>query len=243
MTARISTCILLLAALSAAPALADVASFTSIQDNTLYVNDGELSSGAGPTMFSGATGAFGTGARRALVQFDLSSIPTGSTVTAVQLRLVVNQTVSGSYPIGVRRVTASWGEGTSDAGDNGGQGTQATANDATWLHRFYNGTFWTNPGGDFAGANSATTNVTGLGAYTWGSTAQMVFDVQGWVTNPATNFGYLLLGNEAAVGSAKRFATRESTIEENRPQLTVTYTPPSVPVAESTWSRIKALTQ
>ncbi|HEX7877936.1 MAG TPA: DNRLRE domain-containing protein, partial [Candidatus Eisenbacteria bacterium] len=210
MTARIAATFLLLSTLAGGSALADVVTFTSSQDNTLYVNDGELSSGAGPTMFCGRTGAFGTGARRALVQFDLSGIPAGSTVTAVQLRLVVNQTVSGTYPIALRAVTASWGEGTSDAGDNGGQGTQATANDATWLHRFYNGTLWTNPGGDFSAVTSATRNVTGLGAYTWGSTAQMVADVQAWVTTPASNFGYLLLGNEDATGSAKRFATREN---------------------------------
>ena len=38
----------------------------------------------------------------------------------------------------------------------------------------------------------------------------MVADVQGWLDNPASNFGWLMLGDETAIVTAKRFDTRES---------------------------------
>ena len=38
----------------------------------------------------------------------------------------------------------------------------------------------------------------------------MVADVQSWLDNPASNFGWLVLGDETAIATAKRFDTRES---------------------------------
>lgn len=245
MTRQIAATLLLLSILGAGTSRADMVTLGASQDNTLYIDvSGAVSNGAGPTMFSGKTGVFGTGARRALVQFNVAGgIPAGATITAVQLRLYMSQSVTGASPIALRRVTNSWGEGISDGGPTGGQGVPAEANDATWIHRFYSGVNWANPGGDFDAASSATINVGGLGTYTWGSTAAMVADVQSWLDAPAGNNGYLLLGNEVVDGSAKRFETRESTSANNRPQLIVTYTPPSVGVESATWSRIKQLDQ
>ena len=42
-----------------------------------------------------------------------------------------------------------------------------------------------------------------VGFYTWGSTAQMISDVQGWKNNPSVNYGWLLLGDESASATAK----------------------------------------
>ena len=146
MTARLLSSLLLLTAFGAATASADVVVLTSVKDNTLYVDNGNLSNGAGPTMFAGKTGPFGTGVRRCLVQFDCSVIPAGATVTAAQLRLFMSQSVSGGQTVVLRRVLSSWGEGISDAGPNGGQGAAAENNDATWFHRFHPGTSWTTAG-------------------------------------------------------------------------------------------------
>ena len=52
----------------------------------------------------------------------------------------------------------------------------------------------------------------------------MVADVQSWLDNPANNFGWLVLGDESAVLTAKRFDTRESAIP---PVLTIQYTAPT----------------
>ena len=53
----------------------------------------------------------------------------------------------------------------------------------------------------------------------------MAADVQSWITSPGTNFGWILLGSESQLNSARRFDTHEHAIEDNRPALTITYTP------------------
>ena len=50
----------------------------------------------------------------------------------------------------------------------------------------------------------------------------MVADVQSWLDNPASNFGWLVLGDETASATAKRFDTRESA---SPPMLTIQYIP------------------
>ena len=49
----------------------------------------------------------------------------------------------------------------------------------------------------------------------------MVADVQAWVNNAASNFGWLVLGDESEAATAKRFDTRESA---SPPILTIEYT-------------------
>ncbi|MEJ2086737.1 MAG: hypothetical protein P8Y44_13885, partial [Acidobacteriota bacterium] len=76
---------------------------------------------------------------------------------------------------------------------------------------------------DFVATPSATEVVGGNGSYTWGSTAQMVADVQAWVDNPSSNFGWVLVGNEFTQPTAKSFDSRES---GGGPVLEVTYNAP-----------------
>jgi spore coat protein A len=193
-------------------------------DNTIYSENTAFSNGAGDSLFTGRTnnGAL----RRALVQFDTSSIPAGSTVTAVSLRLTMTRTNGGAFNVAAHRVTNSWGEGASNAAAQEGGGIQAQTNDATWIRRFYNVTSWTTVGGDFLAVASATTSVNGNGNYTW-SSATLISDVQGWVNTPANNFGWIMRGNETTNQSAKRFASRQNPTTASRPQLTVTYTAPA----------------
>lgn len=49
-------------------------------------------------------------------------------------------------------------------------------------------------------------------------------DVQGWLDSPSRNFGWLLLGNESAFPTTKRFDSRENPTASVRPKLTVDYT-------------------
>lgn len=208
-----------------AQANAQQAVLTAIRDNTLYQTaDGSTSNGSGEYLFVGKTNAGSL--RRALVRFDVSpTIPAGSTVTSVTLRLNLSKTASTTdRTITLFRVTADWGEGTSDAGANEGSGASSTTNDATWNHRFFPSATWTNPGGDRSGTPSASVDVTTTGAYTWGSTTQLVSDVQGWVNDPSTNFGWILIGDEGTNQTSKRFDSRENATAGNRPTLTVQYT-------------------
>ena len=83
---------------------------------------------------------------------------------------------------------------------------------------------WVDPGGDFSDTASNSQSVGTLaGDFTWGSTAQMVTDVQSWLDNPNNNFGWLLLTNETVIQTARRFGSRENATVANRPLLTVEY--------------------
>jgi len=220
-SAILSLTVALALALPAMPAAAVSKSFQPTADNTLVQSATSLSNGAGSSFFVGrvASGSL----RRGLVRFALAdSIPSGSTVTAVTLRLRMTKTRVAAHPVALHRALAAWGEGSSVAGGGGGGGAAAAANDATWLHRFFPSSFWTASGGDFEPAASASIAVSGVGTYTWGSTSSLVADVQAWVDDPATNFGWILLGNELAT-SAKRFGSRESPIASDRPLLVVEF--------------------
>ena len=220
-------------AMSCCAASADVAVIGADRDNTMYQDPlGTISSGAGPTMFVGETnvGSF----RRGLIRFDLSPIPAGSTIVSVQLTLHMSRTISGDASVSIFRALRDWGEGSSNAGANGGRGAPATPGDATWLHTFFDTQFWSAPGGasgaDYAATASATTVVTfAIQTYSWGSTPEMVADAQAWLALPSSNFGWFLIGDESAFATAKRFDTRENLNPSFRPSLTVTYTPPAPP--------------
>ncbi len=222
----------LVGAALAGRASADQFTFLASRDNTLYEDPlGSVSNGDGQYMFVGRTN---TGdMRRALVAFDLSLIPPGSTVTAATLTLQVSRVRTNSgIAVSAHRVLASWGENLEPPAIGGeeGAGGQAMPGDATWIHRFYNTQFWNSPGGDFVATASATTTVGGVGTYSW-SGPGLVADVQAWVNNPASNHGWLLRGGEGASGTAKRFNTRQHSPpppeQPTRPRLVVTFTPPA----------------
>ncbi|MBI2504842.1 MAG: DNRLRE domain-containing protein [Candidatus Latescibacteria bacterium] len=213
--------------LLATAAQAATLTLTPVKDNTLYENSsGALSNGKGKYLFAGKTN--GGSVRRALLAFDLSSVPANAQLTRVALTLTLSKTISGAQTHTLHRVLADWGEGSSDAGDPGGRGTTAATGDATWLHTFASTSFWTTPGGDYSDTQSASQGVSRSSTYTWES-AQMLAEVQAWIASPATNFGWILLGNESANGTAKRFNSLESSTAAQRPKLTVEYTLPNTP--------------
>lgn len=215
---------------------ADMAILTPAKDNTLYEDSlGSTSNGSGQYIFAGHTSS--NLARRALLEFDLTGIPAGSTVTRAVLTLSLSMSIAGDQLLSLHRVGDSWGEGASDASGQEGQGAPAAAGDATWLHRVYNTTSWATPGGDFEGTPSATIVVSdAFGPWSWGSPGT-ASDVQSWVDDPPRNHGWIVVGNESAFSTAKRFGSRENPVAAERPVLMVEFTPPAPPgagmVAES----------
>jgi hypothetical protein len=196
---------------------------TPSKDNTLFEsNDGSASNGVGVHLFAGTTNS--RLKRRALVAFDVAGqVPPGSRITRVSLTMRVTQTISGAEPMPLHRVSADWGEGTSNAGPSrDGGGAPARTNDATWLHRFFSAQRWTTPGGDFNAAADATAQVAS-GPATWESAA-MTATVQQWLDQPASNFGWILLGNESRAATAKKFDSREISTQISRPSLTIEWT-------------------
>jgi hypothetical protein len=208
---------------AASSANATIINIMPSKDNTLYEFDpaeGDHSNGAGFHLFAGENGMGEL--RRGVLAFDVAgTIPAGSTITAVSLTMNMSMTPTGARTIELHKLLADWGEGTSHAPMGEGDGAPATPNDATWRHRFFDSVFWTTQGGDFSATVSASQSVGGIGQYTWNS-AQMIADVQSWLDNPESNFGWLVLGDESAAGTAKRFDTRESA---SPPVLTIQYIP------------------
>lgn len=196
------------------------------KDATLFETpDGAQADGQGPNLYVGKSGAGGGETRRrALMQFDLSAIPTSATINSVTLTLHASQTgFSGDPAVTLHRVTTNWGEGPS-TGFNG-RGAAPAAGDSTWVHTFFNTQTWTTPGGDFVAAGSGSAPVV-VGVDTVLSSAQMASDVQAWVASPGQNFGWILTGDEVNSGSAARLFSDEGT---SPPTLSVTYDLPAVP--------------
>ena len=206
--------------------LADVAEVGAVKDNTLYeTTDGSISNGAGEHFFAGRNSS--QERRRAVLAFDVAaSVPAGSIIHSVTLTLFMSRTTAATYSVALHRLLANWGEGTSNATGGEGGGSASTLGDASWIHSFYNTFFWTTPGGDYLALPRATTSVGGIDYYTW-STAQLAADVQGWLDNPAGNFGWILIGTEGAGGrTAKRFDSRTNPAGAQQPRLTIDFTPP-----------------
>lgn len=197
------------------------------KDNSIY-SEGNFSNGIGVHLLAGKTAAAGGFSfRRALIQFDIAAaVPAGATINSVSLQMNVSKKPRGdsqSWPFTLNRVTSDWGEGTSNAPLNEGEGTSATTGDATWTHTFFPSSNWSTPGGDFDSTPSASTDLSGLGFYTWTSVL-MVADVQAWLDSPSTNFGWIVQGPNVDK-TARRFDSRENLVTANRPKLTINYTP------------------
>jgi hypothetical protein len=210
-----------------------VVTLQPLKDNTIYEETGgALSNGQGSEIFVGKTGINdGFHLRRGLIAFDIASaIPAGSIVSDVTLSLYATRTSPGGGTLTFRLhlLELNWGEAGSAGG---GAGSPAQVGDATWLYNFYDTTTWEDPGGDFRAIPSASTSVsTANQSYLWDA-GTMVADVQGWVDNPNSNFGWIILGAEAVDQSAKAFASGEHFEVQKRPTLTITYTipEPSIP--------------
>jgi hypothetical protein len=203
---------------------------TAMKDNTLFSEMGgegeELSNGTGP-LFMGSSSNGDT--RRALIQFDLSSVPNGSRFSAALLKVHVNMAETGGGGLRntfLNRLTTSWGEGLSF---NANGSALALENDATWTNRFYSSTApqpWTDPGGDFSAALSSSYGIDSTTGVRGFFGPQMTGDAHAWVTAPSSNFGWLLRSDEGSTATTKTLASREDADTTKRPTLTLVYAGP-----------------
>lgn len=233
----------LAACLFAAPGLAlsaiQVVTLGASRDATIY---GDITfqahgNGSGEGLFAGNNGSGFT--RRAMLEFDLSGIDPSAIILSASLSLYADRAPNTvARTISLYRLTADWGEGPSNPVNTPGQGVDAQPGDATWFYRYYADPtrMWTSAGGagDFVPTASGSTVVAAeLNWYTWSATAGsstnagMLADLQTWLTNPDTNFGWMLRGNESGTQTVKRFGSRE--LAGFEPYLTVTYEVTAVP--------------
>jgi hypothetical protein len=218
-------------------AAAVTVSLGSVSDTALFENKPDFNLG-GTTLLAGTNQQLSRS--RGLFRFDVSSLPAGAVVTGVQVQLYCTRQPDPDQHGGpvasdfsLYRMLVDWGEGAGSANT----GSVAMAGNATWNERHYQALAWGTPGGlegtDYANGASATTAVGNVGAYAWGSSAELIADVQGWIAAPATNYGFILVNqSEGTAGSGRRFASREQPGGSIAPpQLVVTYTIPEPSVA------------
>lgn len=193
------------------------------KDNSIY-SESNNSNGTG-ALYSGETCSGNS--RRALLHFDVAgNLPAGATITSVTLTLNVQQ-ISGSATTNnynLHELSTDWGEGTSFGTGTGGP---ASASDATWNSAMFGSTLWTTPGGDFGAAVATTSLTPTMGNFSWTS-AGMLTNVQNWHSSPASNFGWILIGDELSNCGAREFGSKET---GTAPELSITYTCATPPTA------------
>jgi hypothetical protein len=166
-------------------------------------------------------------ASRGLLRFDFSAIPPNAVVSSAELSIVVVRQAAlvEDSTFELHRLLVAWGEGNKGQGTLTGSGSPATDGEATWAARLHPLTFWGSGGG--AAGNDYKTEPSSTAAtgstMVFESTADMVADVQSWVSTPASNFGWLVKDEiEGSAQTARRFGSRENTAA--MPRLAVTYT-------------------
>ena len=166
--------------------------------------------------------------------FDIANaLPANAIITDVMLTLLPSNIgpAGGSSDVSLFRLLADWGEGNSKGAFPEGAGGTAQTGDATWLNTFSTTLRWTTPGGDFMTQPSATSRVGPENVSMSWSGAGLVSDAQFWLTNPSSNFGWIIRGNEVAAASAIRFNSRSNPAPATRPQLVVQYNAVPEPAA------------
>lgn len=163
----------------------------------------------------------GSPVQRCLFRFSLADLPADATITGVHLQLIATTGPREASNFDLNRVLRDW-----------------TELGATWNVRLP-ATPWGAPGGqagtDFAAGASVTAQLQPVIVSPTTndfSSPGMVADVQAWLDDPATNFGWILLATGGAAGSGRQLASRENA--SLSPVLTIDYTasepsPPATP--------------
>lgn len=186
-------------------AVADTTLFQKFPDNNLGRSD------------SLAVGTTADGNRaRGLVRFDLvDALPAGAVLTRASVRVEVTKRPNGpASTFELRRMLKGWAEGEK----SGDTGSAAAAGETTWNAQFQGSADWdtagTVEGTDFSGTVSAQVEMNLLGSYTFTSDS-LLSDVQGWLDDPSSNFGWLMRSqSEGLPRTARRIATRERSGQE-----------------------------
>jgi hypothetical protein len=146
----------------------------------------------------------------ALLFWDLTNIPNGSTIQSVDITVNVTEISGATYEI--YDLKRDWVE-----------------NEATW-NEYATGQSWevagAGPGGTGDRGNTEFGTIDGefLGLSTVSLNAAGVAVVQSWVDNPTSNYGFIIQDYVAASNNLD-FSSREATTITERPEITVTYLP------------------
>lgn len=160
---------------------------------------------------------------RGLIRFDVAgALPANARILSAAMTVeVVGQPIDG-YAIEnfrLHRVLRNWAEG-NNSGAPPRLGSAADTNECNWTHRFaFTSETWALPGGsngvDYATDYTVDTYVydTFASPYTFGPAPAMTADLQQWLEQPETNFGWMLIAEHEEINfTARRFASREDPV-------------------------------
>lgn len=202
-----------------------VTTIVADRDATLYESaTGVLANGAGSIHFAGLTGQ--PMKRRTLLHFDVAgSVPAGAVIVSARLEVhVISVAVPNTTATGYR-LTQDWSEGPTVAPGGQGSGGTAQNGDVTWLHRDYPNVLWNAAGGDFE-AQASFSMPLNVGSSVSDPQPGLIGDAQSWLDSPASNFGWILFGDEAFTGGAAKIHSREASNSTEHPRLIIAYLMP-----------------
>ena len=180
----------------------------------------------------------GTGRNaRAVVEFDISTIPPGATIELAELRMFLKKQPGATRNHNVYRLQDSWLEGSGD----GKKKNSAAINGVTWIERQFGDNLWTGSGlwdwaaigGDYLGAPTAIVATPGAPGWMFWN---VIGDVGAWYSGSASNFGWLIRDeteNQKPKQDGK-FSSREDGNPARSPSLVVTYLVASATVSTDT---------
>ena len=192
---------------------ANGATFNPAQDSMVSEHYPDLPQGSNTVMTAGTNGK--EESSRAVLAFDLSSVPSGAVVTSAALTVKVVRVAPGFPPsvtMDLRKMLVGWNESA-----------------ATWTNRLASVQWSTNGAAaplDFSNAVSQTVAVNGEGTYTFASNSNLIADVQSWISDPSRNFGWIIINEmQGTTYTECKFGTRDD--PANAPSLAVQFTIPA----------------
>lgn len=204
------------------------------KDTTLYQDDPSTSNGAGEFLWAGREVFFAPPSptirqeRRSLIAIDFTAaIPAGSIVHDAELVLRATSVLGGGGPVSLHKVAVDpvnpWIEGSANGFGSEFDGTfQNLA--ASWTYRRTATLAWQAPGGGFLAPALASRTITGVGSFSFGSSA-LAAAVQQMIDSGEDEDGFLLRGPGAAATETQAVQFASSDNASNGPQMFVTYTP------------------
>ncbi len=160
----------------------------------------------GERLFVGADTATPKDVGRALLRFDLSSIPRNAAILRTRLALWFEAHTSES-PIEIEAHAL----------------TREFTSEVTW-NSFDGSSSWSTPGGDYSSFSDGETKVQAAavgGWVSWGFTPQ----VEQWVREPSSNHGILLKAHDETVAGYDTFDQTDNVEEKPIPEMEVIYEP------------------
>lgn len=174
----------------------------------MYVT-GRRPSGAWVIGMSGSRASFGK--RRIYVQFDLSAIPTCGDIETATLEATlqkVGKPNSPSYPVSIHKVTADWATASRSWGTPGPASFSVSGKSAPGDAKCRQ-SFWSFCTRSFSSSN-------------------LLQDVNLWRQSPASNQGWVLIGDEATAENVQKFEANSFVLKltYKKPPSTTTTTKP-----------------